>query len=442
MNPEFSRRQFMGVTGAALMARAFPSLGSDSTPPRLGSLVTDRKINIACVGCGGKGASDIASVSGENIVGLCDVNALNAYAAGAKHPKARIFRDWREMLCTLDDQIDAVVVSTPDHMHFPIAMMAMEMGKHVYVQKPMAHTVTEARLMLEQARRHKVITQMGNQGHSNEGTRRLKELIEADVIGEVREVHLWTNRPVWPQNQKFPAVTGHNPPPTLDWNRWLGVAPWRPYNSVFQPFAWRGWWEYGTGAIGDMGCHTMDACFWALELGAPTHVAATVEGGDEYSCPAGSVITYSFPARGTRPPVTVKWFDGCCKPPRPKELEAGFELSGSGQLYFGSKGVIMAPGDYCENPYLIPRSAQRALKRPPKTLPRVPNGHDQNWLDGIRGRIEAPVSNFEYASPLTEMALLGAIAVRARTSFNWDSATLRCDNPAAQRYVDKTYRMF
>ena len=436
---EFSRRQFIGTAAAGFAAQTLPSFGAASAV-RTGELVANRKINIACVGCGGKGADDIHQFSGENIVGLCDVDFMHGAGAFSEHPRARTFRDWREMLVTLDSQIDAVVVSTPDHMHFPIAMMAMEMGKHVYVQKPMAHTVTEARLMLEQARRHRVVTQMGNQGHSNEGTRILKECLDAGAIGEVREVHLWTNRPVWPQNQPLPQPGA--PSPLFDWNRWLGVAPWRPYSGAYLPFVWRGWWDFGTGAIGDMGCHTMDACFWALRLGAPSRVSAHVEGGSDFSCPAGSIITYEFPARGELPPVVVKWFDGCCRPPRPAALEEGMEMPGSGQLYFGSKGVIMDAGDYCENPHLIPRSARRGFKRPPKTLPRVANGHYQNWLDGIRGRVAAPVSNFEYASPLTEMAMLGAVAVRSRTSFNWDSAAMRCDNPDAQRYIDKTYRMF
>ena len=435
-----TRREFLAAAAAAGVMAKLPAA---ERAVRTGELVKGRKINIACVGCGGKGADDVRQFSGENIVGLCDVDFNRAASTFSAHPDARIFRDWREMLAALDPQIDAVVVSTPDHMHFPIAMRAMEMGKHVYVQKPIAHTVSEARQMLEAARRHKVVTQMGNQGHSNEGTRLMKEWVEAGVIGEVREVHIWTNRPIWPQNQQLPKEA-MRVPPTLDWNRWLGVAPWRPYNSRYLPFNWRGWWEYGTGAIGDMGCHTMDATFWALNLDAPTHVSAEVQGGSFYSCPAGSVITYEFPARGTRPAVTVKWFDGACKPPRPKELDADIGMDGAGQLLFGSKGVIMAPGDYCDLPRLLPRSAMKEFRRnmPPKTLPRVRNGHYQNWLDGIRGVVEAPCSNFEHASPLCEMAMLGAIAVRSRTAFNWDSAAMRCDNPEAQKLVTKTYRMF
>ncbi|MCQ2393534.1 MAG: Gfo/Idh/MocA family oxidoreductase [Kiritimatiellae bacterium] len=436
---EFSRREFIG---AAAFAGAFAALGgSTGAAPCLGQLVKGRKINIACVGCGGKGWVDINGVAGENIVGLCDVDYNRAKKTFQRFPNAKTFIDWREMLLTLKDQIDAVVVSTPDHMHFPIAMMAMEMGKHVYVQKPIAHTVTEARLMLEQARRHKVMTQMGNQGRCGEGTRLIKEWFDAGALGDVKEVHIWTNRPVWPQN--IPVPPAQTAPFEVDWNRWLGVAPWRPYNKSYLPFNWRGWWEWGTGAIGDMGCHMMDAAFWALKLGAPKRVSAQIEGGDELSCPAGSIITYEFPARGALPPVVVKWFDGCCHPPRPAALDAGLPMPRIGQCYFGSKNVLLDTTDCCENPHLIPRSANKAFKRPPKTLARVPGGNPyQNWLDAIRGNIELPSSNFEHAGPLTEMVMLGAIAVRSRTAFNWNADTLTCDNPAAQRYVDKTYRMF
>ena len=208
------------------------------------------------------------------------------------------------------------------------------------------------------------------------------------------------------------------------------------------PFDWRGWWDYGSGAIGDMGCHTMDAAFWGLQLGAPESVSAEVVGGSEFSCPKGSVVTYKFPARGKRPPVTLKWYDGCCKPERPAVLPEGEPMPGSGQLFTGTKGFIFCPGDYCDSARLLPKSLADSFKRPPKTLPRIANGHYQNWLDGIRGVVDAPCSNFEHAVPLTEIALLGAVAVRARGSFKWDAAALKCDNPDAQRYISKVYRMF
>ncbi|MDA1045212.1 MAG: Gfo/Idh/MocA family oxidoreductase [Verrucomicrobia bacterium] len=438
-----SRRSFLRATACGTAATLLPAkpLMAASKSIRKGEIITGRKLNIAAIGCGGKGESDIGSMASENIVALCDVDFARGQRTFNRFPEAKRFRDYREMLTEMDEQIDGVTVSTPDHTHFPAAMMAIEMGKHVYVQKPLTHTVAEARLLTEAARKHKVVTQMGNQGHSNEGTRLMKEWVEAGVIGEVREVHVWTNRPIWPQNIQAPKEK-MTPPATLDWNRWIGAAPFRDFHSSYMPFNWRGWWEWGCGAIGDMGCHTMDSNYWALSLGAPTHVSAEVDGGNDLSCPAGSVVTYDFPARGDMPPVTYKWFDGSRKPPRPEVLEAGRNLSGSGQILYGSKGVIMDGSDYCESPRLIPESAMQAFTRPPKTLERVPEGHYVNWLRGIKGEVEAPSSNFEHAGPLTEMALLGNVAVRAGVAFNWDSKKLRCDRPEAQAYIDKKYRIF
>ena len=382
-----TRRQFIASAAAAgVMAK----LGVAAPSARQGRLVKGRKINIACVGCGGKGADDVRQFSGENIVALCDVDLARASQAVLAHPKAKLFRDWREMLAVMDGEIDAVVVSTPDHMHFPIALRAIELGKHVYVQKPLTHTVKEARLLLEAARRHNVVTQMGNQGHSNESTRLFKEMLDADAIGDVTEVKIWTNRPVWPQGLNRPSGSD-TVPDTLDWNLWLGVAPKRPYKrGVYHAFKWRGWFDFG----------------------------------------------------GKRPPVTLKWYDGCCKPERPAVLPEGEPMPGSGQLFTGTKGFIFCPGDYCDSARLLPKSLADSFKRPPKTLPRIANGHYQNWLDGIRGVVDAPCSNFEHAVPLTEIALLGAVAVRARGSFKWDAAALKCDNPDAQRYISKVYRMF
>ncbi len=434
------------VTACGAAATLLPSarLMASAKPIRLrtGVPVTGRKINIAAVGSGGRGKHDTGQVAGENIVALCDVDFDRARETFNRFPDAKRFRDYREMLVEMDEQIDAVMVSTPDHMHFPVAMMAIEMGKHVLVQKPLTHTVAEARLLTEAARRHKVVTQMANQGHSNEGTRLVKEWIEAGVIGEVREVHIWTNRPIWPQNITLPQER-MTPPETLDWNRWLGVAPFRHYNEAFAPFKWRGWWDWGCGAIGDMGCHTMDASFWALGLGSPDRVSAKVDGGNEYSCPAGAEVTYEFPARKGMPPVVVTWFEGTLKKPRrPDGLDEGRKMPEGGQLFFGSKGTILAAGDYCESPRLIPESAMKGMVRPPKTIARVPEGHHGNWLRAIRGEIEAPVSNFDYAGPLTEMALLGNVAIRSGVPFKWNAKALRCDRPEAQAFIDKTYRIF
>jgi hypothetical protein len=331
-------------------------------------------------------------------------------------------------------------------MHYPAAMMAMEMGKHVYVQKPMAHTVWEARKMAEAAHKYGIISQMGNQGHAGEGIRLVKEWIQAGVIGDVREVHVWTNRPIWPQDITRP-IEQEPVPETLDWNLWLGVAPQRPYNSAYVPFKWRGWWDFGCGAIGDMACHTMDASVWGLNLVAPISVEAEiVEGGNEETAPAGSVITYKFGARGSMPPVTLKWYDGGKLPPRPKELEEDRKLAKSGQLLIGDKGVIMDTTDYCNSPRLIPEARMKDFKRPAKTIPRVPNSDPyKEWITACKG---GPMcgSNFDYASVLTEISLLGNVAVRCGKKFYWDGMNrwqINVPNrPDVNRYLRKTYRKY
>jgi predicted dehydrogenase len=442
------RRQFLvtaGVAAAGLALSKAPVFGARVEPKRKHFCASDRKLRVACVGCGGKGDSDVESVSGEELVGLCDVDWDRAKKTFEKHPNVPKFRDYREMLEKLCDKIDAVTVSTPDHMHFPVAMMAMQMGKHVYVQKPIAHTVWETRQMTEAACEFGVVTQMGNQGHSHEGIRLVKEWIHAGVIGDVREVHVWTNRPIWPQNIKRPA-TEDPVPETLKWDLWLGVAPKRPYNKCYLPFHWRGWWDFGCGAIGDMACHTMDASFWGLDLVAPISVEAEVEGGNEETAPAGSIITYKFAARGNMPPVTLKWYDGTKTAPRPRDLEADRKMSKSGQVIVGDKGTIMDTTDYCDSPRLIPESRMKDFKRPDKTIPRVPGADPhKEWIRACKG---GPMcgSNFDYAGLLTETALLGNVAVRSRKKFLWDGMNRWGVNIAGQpeinRYLRKSYRQY
>lgn len=443
------RRQFLKAAG--LTAAAFALSNPITTvAERIGTTrkrycAPDRKMRIASVGCGGKGSSDIDNSSSEQIVALCDADWNRAAGAFKKYPDAKKYKDYRVMLHEMGDQIDAVTVSTPDHMHYPIAMMAMEMGKHVYVQKPMAHTVWEAREMAAAARKYGIISQMGNQGHAGEGIRLVKEWIQAGVIGDVREVHVWTNRPIWPQNIQRP--TTEDPiPETLDWNLWLGVAPKRPYNKCYAPFNWRGWWDFGCGAIGDMSCHTMDASVWGLELVSPISVEAEVEGGNEETAPKASIITYQFGARGNMPPVTLKWYDGGKLPPRPKELEADRKLAGSGQLLIGDKGIIMDGTDYCNSPRLIPESRMKDFKRPAKTIPRVPNScPHKEWIAACKG---GPMcgSNFDYASILTEIGALGNVAVRAGKKFYWDGMNRWNINvpgrPDVNRYLRQAYRKF
>ena len=278
MKTIFSRRRFLQssslVAGSGLLPAGLAS-GRKVSP--------NDKLNIGVIGAGGKGTADSEGVMSENIVALCDVDERTLRARKARFPKAKLFKDYRVMLEQVGDQLDAVTVSTPDHHHFPASMLAMDLGLHVYVQKPLAHTVWQARQMLKRSRDKKVVTQMGNQGHSYSSTRKLVEVVRAGIIGEVREVHVWTDRPIWPQGISRPE--GSKPVPDyLDWDLWLGPAPERPYHDGYHTFKWRGFWDFGTGAIGDMGCHNMDAAFWALGLVAPTRVEADLYGVSEHTC--------------------------------------------------------------------------------------------------------------------------------------------------------------
>ena len=442
------RRQFLktaGLAAAGVALAGVPTFGERIERKRKHFCDPSRKLRIAAIGGGGKGESDIANSSSEDIVAICDPDWDRAKKTFNKFPDAKKYKDYRKMLHEMCDKIDAVTVSTPDHTHYPAAIMAMEMGKHVYVQKPMAHTVWEARKLAEAAHKYGVVTQMGNQGHSHEGIRLVKEWIHAGVIGKVREVHVWTNRPIWPQNLQRPTEV-EKAPETLDWNLWLGVAPQRPYNSCYAPFKWRGWWNFGCGAIGDMACHTMDASFWGLDLVAPISVEAEVDGGNEETAPAGSIITYQFGARGSMPPVTLKWYDGTKTAPRPRDLEPDRKMSKSGQVIVGDKGTIMDTTDYCDSPRLIPESRMKDFKRPPKTIPRVPDADPhKEWMRACKG---GPMcgSNFDYAGLLTETALLGNVALRCGKKFYWDGMNRWnisiAGQPEITRYLRKTYRKF
>jgi len=336
-------------------------------------------------------------------------------------------------------------VATPDHMHFPVAAMAMQMGKHVYVEKPIAHTVAEARKMTELAREKEVVTQCGNHGHANEGTRLLVEWVRAGAIGSVHEVHCYTDRPIWPQGIDRPA--GSEPvPENLDWNLWLGAAPRRPYQSCYAPFKWRGWWDFGCGALGDMGCHIMDPAFWALDLKYPTSVAAVSSPVNAETAPKWSVVTYQFPARGSMPPVKLVWYDGRKTPPRPEALEKDRGFGGNGFYMVGDKGSILSGSIYCTGPRLIPETAMRAfIAQPPeKTIPRVPGANPwQEWIRACKGEGPAPGSNFDYSGPLSEMVLMGNLAVRTGKKVEWDGPNMRCTNlPDANKLVRKQYRVF
>lgn len=341
------------------------------------------------------------------------------------------------------DTFDAVTVSTTDHMHFPIAMMALERGKHVFVQKPLTHTLEEARALKAAAAKSGLVTQMGNQGQAGEGARLAKEWIEAGVIGQVREVHCWDQRPVWPQGIPLPAPAKETPS-SIDWNLWLGVAPVREYSPELAPRKWRGFWDYGCGALGDMGCHLLNAPFWALDLRGDVRLTAQSEGNSEVCAPKWSTITYDYPARGSRAPVKLLWFDGGKRPPVPKELGPNAKLGNGGVIYYGDTGVIMDGTNYGSSPRLIPEEKMRTFTdRPAKRLPRVPGGIMKDFIQACKGGT-APCSNFvDHAADLTEMVLLGNLAIRAGQPIDWDSARGVCRNlPSASRFIHKNYRIF
>jgi predicted dehydrogenase len=331
------------------------------------------------------------------------------------YPKARRYKDYREMLDRELKNIDAVTVSTPDHSHAAAAMLALRAGKHVYCQKPLARTMGEVRaLMREAAARPKQLTQMGNQGHTNEGTRQIREWVEAGVIGAVREVHYWTNRPIWPQGIDRPTQL-HTPPSTLDWNLWLGPAADRPYNPAYAPFNWRGWWDFGTGALGDMACHGMDAAFWALDLGYPTRVEPETSKLHDESAPKFSRVTYDFPARGSRPAVRVIWRDGGLWPPKPAGLPDNMEWPPEeigGQMWVGDSGALLA-GMYGDAPRLLDSTRDAELKaNPPAVKYERSPGVYAEWIRAMKGGAPNLSTFAGHAGPLTEMVLLGCLAVR------------------------------
>ncbi len=381
----------------------------------------------------------------ENLVAFCDVDDARAEKTYEEFPDVPRFRDYRVMLDQLGGQIDAVTVSTPDHMHYPIAVAALQLGKHVFVEKPLTHTVWEARQLAKLAAEKKVATQMGNQGHANEGPRILKEWLDAGVLGEVRECHTWTNRPIWPQGLGAPDHSKMMPvvPPTLDWDLWLGVAAMREFDPAYLPFNWRGWWDFGTGALGDMGCHLLDGAFWALGRDAPVRVEAISAKQTEVSAPVASTMVYHFPPRGKMPALKWTWYDGGLEPMLPEGLDPAAKVSrsGSGTFVVGSKATAFAT-DYYESVRIIPEAKMKEMAPglPPKTLPRIEGGHFAEWIRACKGG-EPAGSNFGYAAKLTELCLLSNVAVRARRPIEWDATAMKVTNlPYANEYLTKSYR--
>ncbi len=437
-----NRRQFIRQSAATLGWASLPLTGLRAASP-------NNRLNIAAIGVGGMGAGNIQKCSGENIVALCDVDFKRGGDTFRKFPKARRFRDFRVMFDKMEKEIDAVIIATPDHTHAVATMEAMRRGKHVYTQKPLTHSIWEARQLTEAARRHGVATQMGNQGHSSEGARQTVEWIQAGVIGEVREVHCWSDRPLrgtrfekrlyWPQGVAERPRDKPPVPQTLDWDLWLGPAPYRDYHPEYVPFDWRGWWDFGTGALGDMGCHIIDHPYWALKLGDPESVEASSTHVHDETAPLASLVTYHFPARDELPPVRMIWYDGGIKPPRPEELRSDETWPVDGVLYVGDRGKIMHTS-HGGKPTLLPLSRMKGFERPDESLPRVKGSHEQNWIDACKGGAPA-CSHFEYSGPLTEAVLLGNLAIRTEGQLLWDGPNMRVtNNEAANQFVRRQYR--
>jgi hypothetical protein len=342
----------------------------------------------------------------------------------------------------MGNTIDAVTVSTPDHTHAAAALTAIRMKKHAFVQKPLTHTVAEARRMAEEAAKYGVTTQMGNQGHASEEARLINEWIWDGAIGPVREVHCWTNRPVWPQNIERPKETPPVPS-TLDWNLWLGPSPERPYHPCYHPFSWRGWWDFGSGVVGDMGAHIMDHPYWALKLGAPKTVTATTTPFNDETYPVASIITYRFPEREGMPPVKLMWYDGGLMPPRPEELEPGRRMGddNGGVIFIGDKGKLMC-SCYGANPRLIPETAMQAYTRPARVIPRS-KGISAEWIEACKNGTKS-TTDFSYSGPLSEAMLLGNIAIRMKQTniaLEWDAVNMKFPNyPEADEFVQMSYR--
>lgn len=438
-----TRRQFVKSSAAVAATFALPAFvrAQRSNPP-------SQRVNIACIGIGGKGRGDSAEAAHYgNVVAVCDIDPAGT-AGGhrqALFPDVPFFTDYRKMFDKMGADIDAVTISVPDHSHYPAAMLAMMHGKHVFVQKPLTNSIWEARQMLLASRHHKVITQMGIQGHTFEGMRLLREWLEADAIGDVTQVRYWTNRPIWPQGPEvqFPPEPV---PEGLDWDVWqAGVSPERPFSSKLHPKKWRAAWEYGSGALGDIGCHLFDAAFWSLDLGIPevVQVEAVTDFTDEVA-PEASVLRFRFTknrAGAAIKPVEFLWSDGTLKPTVPLEMKPGTKLdSDFGQLIHGTKGTIYSPGGYCQTLRLIPEEAMQAFQRPPKRFPRVTGGPIKEWIDAIRGG-PTPGANFEYAARLTEVVELGNLAIRLGRPIHWDSEKLAVIGvPAADKLIKRAYR--
>ena len=429
-----NRRAFLRRSTVLAAGIAFPFIAKSTVRGANG------RLNVAGIGVGGKGWTDITSCDSENIVGLCDVDAGRLAKAGEKYPQAKQFADWREMFDKLGKEIDAVTVSTPDHTHFPASMRAIRERKHVYCQKPLTHTVWEARTLAVAARKAKVATQMGNQGISHPKLRRDAELIKAGAIGDVRELHCWTDRPGswWKQAMQRPT-TFPPVPAGLSYDLWLGTAPARPYHPAWGHFAWRGWWDFGTGAIGDMGCHLLNLPALAMDMRDPVAVEATSEGANSETGPAWSHIIWDFPARSGRPAFKFHWYDGGKLPPA--ELFPASAHASNGILLVGSKDSFR--GNYEGAGVFKSGATIEDFKQVPEIFPKGKNWdrcHYEEWTAACKGGPKTS-SNFDVSGPVTEIVLLGNVALRAGQRIEWDSKKLKVTNvKSANQYVRTTPR--
>jgi predicted dehydrogenase len=450
------RRDFL-KTSAVVGAGFFISNSYAAEP----SKSANEEVRLACIGVGGKGGSDTDQAAALcKTVALCDCDEGTLGKKGEKFPDAKKYTDFRKLFDELGKNIDAVTVSTPDHTHAPAALRAINLGIATYVQKPLTHTVYEARALREAAAKKKVATQMGNQGSAENGLREAIEVIQSGAIGKVTEAHIWTNRPIWPQAPSVMArPEGEDPiPENLNWDAFIGPAPMRPFKKgVYHPFKWRGWWDFGTGALGDMGCHTANMAFRALKLGYPTSVEAKAGDVNDETCPSYATVTYQFPARGDMPACKVVWYEGkvptgkkdkdgkpeTTKNLPPEELLYGQTPPGSGSLIVGDKGTLYSPNDYGAAFKLYPEKDFAGYQKPSPTLPRNGGGDPgmkKEWIEAIKGGPK-PFSNFDVAGLLTEFILLGNVAIRTGKKLDWDGDACKVTNcPEAEQYVRKQYR--
>jgi len=420
-----SRRSFMASTSAATAAAlALPGCRSYPKPVS--------EFRFAKVGCGGMGGGDLNSTvaAGGKLVAMCDVDDAKAKGAYEKYPDVPKFKDYREMLDKMDKEIDGVVVSTPDHTHAVVALDAMKRGKHVYVQKPLARTFEECQLMLEASRKYKVVTQMGNQGHAGPGLILWKKMMDAGAFGEIKEVHSWSNRPIWPQGMtEYPKE--EPVPETMDWDKWIGPAEMRPYSSAYAPFKWRGWWDFGCGAMGDMACHNMDPAFWVLQWGLPTSIKAQASAPAKIAYPEWSIIEYTFPASPVCPEgIKMTWYDGKKLPAKPQGSHPKLDVGGNGCMIVGSKMTAMG-GSHASPPRPIAlagkefgeevKEAERYWREELKKTEGC--NHYKQWVDACKAYDRGmPGSNFEYSVPMTQAILLGCVALRfPDQELKWDA---------------------